>query len=396
MMEPLVKIAIASDLHCHAPREDGPASFLTSGLDRIPVGKHPVEALRALVEKYSVDANILLCPGDITDRICKPGLHSGWDFLKEIGQCLNIELLVATLGNHDVDSRGGGDSLQTARALRPNEFPVKHQELRDEFWLKGYFLLQEGVCDILTINSVAGHFNETLAKRGSVAEGLLESLQSELAEKEARPNRVALVHHHPLPHERLALGSEDLMENGDELISVLEENNFGLIIHGHKHHPRLRYSSESSSGPAVFAAGSFSAFLSPYLAPNTRNLFHVIELVGEVEGCYAPGQIRSWEFNYTRGWSEPSHRSAGLPAIAGFGCRETPEAIARRMSKILLKMGERVVAWELVAEAIPSVDYLLPQDLRKLGEELKQYDVDLWPRPPERPENIVITGKQDA
>jgi UDP-2,3-diacylglucosamine pyrophosphatase LpxH len=36
------------------------------------------------------------------------------------------------------------------------------------------------------------------------------------------------------------LGSYDLMINGEQLVDILEKHNFCLLIHGHKHHPRIQ------------------------------------------------------------------------------------------------------------------------------------------------------------
>jgi len=391
-MIPLVKLAVASDLHCHPCNESSQSSFLLADALRKPVGKHPVESLAKLVDDESLSANIVLCPGDITNQVNRQGLHSGWNFLKEIQDLLGATHLLATLGNHDIDSRHLHDSdpFHLVKGIRPRELPLYDRSARDEFWARGFCIKRADRCDVLIINSVAGHFDSQKAKRGSLSQVLLDELNEYLDRFDGLAStRIAMVHHHPLAHEQLDLGADDLMEKGELLLEILEDFNFSLVIHGHKHHPRLRYGPSSASGPTVLAAGSFSA-VSAQLLSNTRNLFHIIELFEDIPECTGPGIIRSWEFNYTRGWSEPSAKSADFPATAGFGCRASPQALASEISEFLYNQPERIVSWEEVIRELPHSNFLLPRDLEKLGRELKEnHSIDLWPRPPDRPEHAA-------
>jgi len=390
-MNTLVRIAVVSDLHCHPFRNDSPSSFLTSDGLRRPSGKHPVESLAKLVQEENLRTNLVLCPGDITDQVNIQGLHSGWEYLKEIKELLGASDLLTTLGNHDVDSRHlhDPDPFQLAKGIRPREFPLGADSSRDTFWGRGFCLYETNHCHVLILNSVAGHFSNEQAKRGSLSMPLLEDLKRHLSECQLSVPKIAMVHHHPLPHEQLGLGTQDLMENGEILLEILEDFGFSLVIHGHKHHPRIRYSPASSSGPTVFAAGSFSA-MSAQLLSSTRNLFHIIELYDEVPGCLFPGTIRSWEFNYTRGWTDPSPKSADFPATAGFGYRASPQELASRIGKFVGDCTDRVVPWEEVARVFPAGEFLLPRDLEKLGRQLKDdYSVELWPHPPDRPEQAI-------
>lgn len=201
--------------------------------------------------------------------------------------------------------------------------------------------------------------------------------------------RVAMVHHHPIAHEKLDLGAEDLLLNGDQLVELLEEHKFGVIIHGHKHHPRIRYAPGRTVPPVVFASGSFSA-MSPFILSNTRNLFHIMDLYDKVPRCGVAGHIRSWEYNFTRGWSPPVARSADIPAVTSFGCREKPTDLAKEVAQIINEVGKPVVDWSQITDTLPCVDFLLPGDLTELGTALRdESGVELWPRPPERPEQVV-------
>ena len=66
------------------------------------------------------------------------------------------------------------------------------------------------------------------------------------------------------------------MVNGSLLLSLLERFGFQLVVHGHKHHPKLSYAAGGGASPAVLASGSLAAIATPILATNARNLFHLV------------------------------------------------------------------------------------------------------------------------
>jgi predicted MPP superfamily phosphohydrolase len=369
-----VKIAVVSDLHCH-PSSVSPAdSFLLSDGLRSPSKFHPIESLLNLISEKGISTDILLAAGDFTNKINQQGLVSGWSYVKELQKALSAQAIVATVGNHDVDSRKtvNFDPFLLPRNFSPADFPCASETQRNKFWLDGFFIHETDVLRVVVVNSVLSHQNEDEAKRGAIKESHLEILERALELSDAKSFNIALVHHHPIPHENLGLGYEDLMVNGSQLIDLLERFKFQIAIHGHKHYPRLRYSSGGASSPAVFAAGSLSAF-SPQMLSNTRNLFHIIALDDSyVEDCVGQGVIRSWEYNSGKGWSLPKKRSADFPAVAGFGCRASHRDLARRTSECLeIKLGE-YRKWSEVLSHLPQIAFLLPSDLEAYGLELKK------------------------
>src|SRR5215203_1128818 len=101
-----VKIAVASDLHCHATASQPTReSFLLTDTARSPWKQHPVESLKRLISANALEADFLFSPGDLTNRCSLEGLRHGWDSVREIASALGGADIVATLGNHDVDSK---------------------------------------------------------------------------------------------------------------------------------------------------------------------------------------------------------------------------------------------------------------------------------------------------
>jgi hypothetical protein len=384
-------IAVVSDLHCH-PSSEVWGSYLHTDAPRIPVKKHPVSALLALLSKQKLKADILLMPGDLADRCNKQGFASAWPFVKEIATALQVEFVGATLGNHDVDSRkkSSGDPFAFCRTAH-TDFPFSDPLLNQSFWSNGFCIHESNTHQILIINSVKHHHDEIEAKKGLIIGEQLEMIEKSLREMRSKGKPLlALVHHHPIQHEDFDSSSEDLMSGGSDLIRLLETYDCELLVHGHKHHAKLSYSSTGANSLAVFASGSLSATNAQGLATNTRNLFHYITLEPfRPDGCTVCGTIRSWEFNMTRGWNTPNFQSAGFPAMAGFGCRLTADELAKRISDHYNGLNLDFIKWNILTLAIPQLRYILPSDFDKLGIILEsQYRLRCLPKPPDEPDLI--------
>ena len=110
----------------------------------------------------------------------------------------------------------------------------------------------------MIINSVATHLTKEAAEHGSISHQQLALLETALSQKEALPFQIAVCHHHPILHEDIGLGTLDVMENGSLLTDLLASHGFHLLIHGHKHHPKLSYAPGAVPLP-VLASGSFAA-----------------------------------------------------------------------------------------------------------------------------------------
>ena len=383
-----VKIAVISDLHCHPETALPLDSFLLCERMRRPAREHPIESLLELIRERKLSADALLVTGDITNKANKQGIISGWNFIKEVSAALSVSELVATVGNHDIDSRGlhSEDPFMVAKSFSPDDFPVSSAAARDDFWERGFCFVETDSLCVLVVNSVLHHYSEAETKRGKINDAQLERLERELEDRPGKAFRVALIHHHPIPHENLKLGADDLVVKGSELLDVLEKARFRIVVHGHKHYPRLRYASGGGSAPTVFASGSLSAFNAQMLS-NTRNLFHIIRLCDEpIPGCVGQGKIESFEFNAGKGWSPPSKRSADFPAIAGFGCRSSYTDLAESTIKVLGASSMGLQQWAAVQVSLPQVEYLLPGDFELYSKELEsRFRVKMYPAPPEIP-----------
>lgn len=387
------RIAVVSDLHCHMNGASSPAcSYIISDAPRIDSRRHPVEALAELVknEPYFNGIDLLLCPGDLANQIDPQGIYSGWQTLQEIGYILGAPPLIATLGNHDIDSHekhdcARSDPLFFGKSLG-SRFPSNDRDANSRYWSEGFHSHLFEDLFILNVNSTHGFNKQPRCKRGGVTDlqrqGIERHLEQNLQEMNNRA-KVLLCHHHPIAHEELNAGNEDLMDQGSLLIDILAKYNFNLVVHGHKHHPRLKETSSSYGRITVLAAGSFSSILTGELAQFSQNLFHVIDI-----DKTGKGEIKSWKFRLTEGWTPADWSSSNIPSISGFGFQGDISVLVDQIDKWLTERNPLQSDWAAVAKKFPMINNLLPGALIKLSEGLMSRHISTMPSPPDRPQLI--------
>lgn len=378
MRPPALTIAIASDLHV-APlskKSGHPApSFLRYGeASTAADATDPFQALQDLIQKENLEADYLVCPGDIAHQADRQGLQYGWELLEKLRKKLRARMLLATTGNHDLTSRGSSEAepQDTLRALKPI-YPVKSKLRTLEYWASNFTEVRKGdVARFLLLNSCAHHAGprEEL-EHGRISSSTLGALRAHLAGTTPATVNILICHHHPQQHQEIALGDYDVMKNGQLLLELLSEPRVGhwLVIHGHKHHPKMTYSAGSAASAVIFSAGSLSACLYPELSTRARNQFYIVDLsLSPIQHCGLAGVVRSWSWAFGRGWL-PSDNSSGLPHLSGFGCRIDPRQLARSVASFLNKP---IMAWDEVLEANPHLRYVLASDFNAMRAVLRE------------------------
>jgi len=167
-----MKIAIISDLHCHAiknARKDKRESFLIVGDPQVPAGRHPVRALLELARSKKMTVDALICPGDLANKVSKEGMEASWNHLRELQRAFKAKSLLCTVGNHDVDSRRKHDPnpFKFIQSFRP-DFPLKQKAQKNNFWTNGFYkrVVSKNL-EVLTLNTVIDHTDEKTAQRGT-------------------------------------------------------------------------------------------------------------------------------------------------------------------------------------------------------------------------------------
>lgn len=366
----VLRIAVASDLHAYTHNSGGATQSHLKVLGASDsASSDPLRHLAELISTQMLKADLLLSPGDLGNKASADGIKYAWKSLHEIGAKLQAQLVTASSGNHDLDSRYNGlsaDPAETLQRLDP-PYPLPGEQDNDRYWARKFVILNTKHYKLVVLNSAAYHGGKPEEiEHGRISAFTISRLQKELSALPTTPVNIILCHHHP--HQFPELFQEDdtydVMKNGQQLLDLLGNGRNGnwIVIHGHKHHARVGYSQGTSSSPIVMAAGSFSAVIYPELQSHARNQFYIIEIpLNNPSGLV--GTIKAWDWT-PRGWIPAVSDDSGLPAIVKFGCRDTPQNLARRIDQCL---GERVAEnWTNILALVPEAEYLLPNDFDSL------------------------------
>lgn len=366
-----IRVAIVSDLHCHREYDSNDKdktneTYLYS--DSLRNSDHPIDSLEKKLKGQKVD--LIFCPGDYTNKSDRLGFVSGWGFVNEIRDFLNADEIIGTLGNHDLDSYNNYSSYSftVAKGIK-RSFPLKDESKRDLFWSKGCVFIEKDSCRVLVINSCHYHHNKANAGHGKIDDDMLSYIEEYLQSNNEEKINIALMHHPPITHARLDLGEDDKIIKADDLLNILGEHGFDLIIHGHKHDPFLRYymTTVGSYRLPIFSSGSFSAKAN-ILYCGMKNFFHIIDIEKNVDDV--KGEILSWTYIPRIGWQFNYEQNA-FPPFSGFGNKLS-------MDEVVDKIEENVTSltnWSVIEERVPNVRNLIPEEHKVVREKLRQKGV---------------------
>lgn len=384
-----LRVAIASDLHTSAtPNND---SWAVSSETR--KGYNPLVGLLDLVDDPAIAADILLLPGDLTNRGDETELGVAWSRAQELGTALGAGHVVATPGNHDLKSHTPGitDVTVAARALTPS-FPTLEPARDAEFWSEGLCVVEGDDWQIVVVNSCVEHYPQPpstatqeeldahaeLVDRGSFTQALEEQLKDVIRNTTTAVN-ILVCHHHPLEHEHEPLFADSYgpMKSGQRLLACLREDtsNHWLLVHGHKHAPRFLHDAGGTAAPFILGAGSTGAQIWSPLHTVARNQFHLLEVSDyrDSRRLGLRGAVQTWFWGYGIGWRPAPREGTGLPGFCGFGTSLSGEVLADAIRAKMDTDGPVISATDLPTD----VFQLLPDDLARLESQLRARQIAL-------------------
>jgi hypothetical protein len=180
---------------------------------------------------------------------------------------------------------------------------------------------------------------------------------------------ILVCHHHPHKHPDILGPDYSDMEGGSDLLSLLGTGEYGnwIVIHGHKHQPRICYAAGTASSPIVFSAGSLSAVLYPELQTTARNQFYLLEFPCSHFGEFGfVGMFRAWDWSHGAGWIK-ARTGSGLPGLGGFGYRSD---ITKLAASVANAVRTPFSTWDELKVTLPELAYVLPGDLELLKKKL--------------------------
>lgn len=372
----ILRIGVVSDLHCHSIENNNGIrdSLITD--EEVPIFQDPYKSFLYLIETTKkIEVDILVVAGDLSNKACPVGLKMGYNIITEISKVLNAEILVTNIGNHDVDSRKiySSDPVKQVKELKPF-FPFNSKENFEYFWDNGFQILEFENYRLLIINTAHNHNDAKKTEHGDISEESLKFLEDNLDKLENNKLGIAVTHHSPIEHSHFNSGITDFMHNGDDLSKIIDKYGFKLLIHGHKHDPRLRQMPGGVNSPFIFSSGSFSAVRERLLLGGV-NTFHVISLnlMGKNKG---QGKIDTWFFTSTKGWNKDI-RNQYFESEVGFGAFTNLDDLSSNIVDFIRSSSNNIVSWSEVVKTFPEIEYLIPTDIEKLEIILKQSRIKL-------------------
>ncbi len=384
-----VVFAILSDPHFAF--EDGGTSHLkikASGeLASDNPAINPWAGLYDLINKQSLAASAILCPGDIAFRSNPDTLSAGWKHLNELGGRLKCEHVICATGNHDVSSRSiasklkedvitnlkaGYGPFEPLKCLTP-PYPlvtlgssnnIGGEDYRVRYFGAGLVLVIAEKYQVLIVNSCCEHGHDDIEfQRGTFPPSAVAELKIALAQCINDKVSVAIMHHPPEPHTQKGGGAHDFIDNGQELLQMLADQGDWLVIHGHKHEARLICASGNGFHPIVFGAASL-AFNLEEISGTFKNQFYLLTV--RLDSGRMTGRFQTWDWSQGRGWSEARPDGNGIYNGAAFGTRDVQKVITD-----IANLQATPMNWEEVIRKVPDADFLPPEARNQVRERLR-------------------------
>lgn len=379
------KFLLLSDIHaCDVdPASSSAPSFVSSFAASSSGRRDPITELEHLVRQDDFRPDAILCAGDITNRSHPGSLAYAWDRLNRLAETCSAKL-IATVGNHDLDSRYQANSFDPrgyAMSLRPH-IPVAARPHFLEYWAENFTLVVENDYKVLALNTAAYHGGgQDVAaelEHGRVSELTLAAIRTVLENAPQTPTNILLCHHHPIKAEQSDHELVGLTRGGDKLIQALDAaSEPWIVVHGHKHVPDLFYGHGGGNSPVILGCASFSAQVNADAQNKNPNQVHLLFSDpdgAKSAGLSSAGVVRSWTWQPGVGWSK-ARGLQGLPHLAGFGYRGNARLLAQRLDQLLIDSDVSQIPWDAAVRSAPELKMLIPRDFRALEASLNQMNL---------------------
>lgn len=365
-----VRIFVMSDLHAFDSmfsKKRKPSWFDIAKTDAD--GDNPIADLKTLIAEKGISADYLFFCGDLADQAYPSATERAWREMHQINGLLGSKALIATAGNHDLDSRhihNDHDAKGCLLGLKPS-FPLTDEHDCNHYWTH-HFVVVEPIdipVRIITINSSAYHGEKKEHERGRISKRTLDRFKAVLKGRTRKSANIVMVHHHPQKLSELKRGDYDDMIGGYDFLQALDPIEYGpwLVLHGHKHFPKITYAQGGGTSPVIFSAGSCAAIPDPDVQDQVGVQVYLITLdlkAGDNSNCY--GKFETWDWAGARGWNL-SQKRTGLPSSGGFGHRSDIGLLAAGIARKVTAVPQH---WDDIVRHHPKVLYMIPSDLDSL------------------------------
>lgn len=333
--------------------------------------------LREILRSGQIPApDLFICAGDMGDKADANAIRAVWESINEMAADASISKVLATCGNHDLDTRHIENKFDPKGFLRaldppfPTPFICREDPVQLSYWADNFYLFEDTDWRVLNINSCAYHgYGDKGApelEHGRVSDFTIDNIRRALKSISSTASakfNVCIFHHHLREVSSDQFSDKSKMSGSENLVDLLSEAQFGewLIIHGHRHRGEI-YQASGISSPVVLSCASFAATPVGDEHNPSPNQFYLIELEKPAAGRYRmKGEVLAWNWSPSYGWLPAGNTPGGLPRLCGFGFKGDLHDIADKISTTVMKSGR--LRWENARSDFPELKHFLPKDI---------------------------------
>lgn len=283
-----------------------------------------------------ITADYLLVCGDISCEATVDEIRLSAEIIKQITEKLKAKEVFFVPGNHDKDwtlAEKNGDSgkfwmrysyepLRTIGGILASSIRnAKGNTLEHPF----YSVWERDNIIVAGINSAFHDQKNEKVHYGFYSQDILDKLDKELSLTNLEGKiKIFMLHHHPSNFNEPIPDDVDhsVMQNAENIKAVIEKHKFDMVVHGHKHLPKVEIMTRSSGVPLVYlCSGSFSAKIDTRYSGKVKNTFHIIEIDGRCSSSgLLRGRVRSWSYSTIDKWYPSVKGEDYIDHAVRFGC----------------------------------------------------------------------------
>lgn len=345
-----LKLAIISDLHIGNAR----ANDLNPDNSGNYADDHFLKTFVEFVQEENLTADYLFIPGDMSNKGNPKELKLASNVIEQCAEALSVtfENIFFVPGNHDVDwsiSKLDADANDAYHELRyehlKNEKLLFHkllQNCQSEFYNSPYFTYkQTDEIFVLAYNSTWNDGPRKQPHFGIISKDHIKEISTLLTGLDIPEETIKLfmVHHHPInyssPNDHVDFSA---MQNAEALLDLLHRHNFDVMLHGHKHYPRLKPTNLGGYKKPILilGSGSFCAKLFEGWNGFINNQFHILDIEGRNHNSSIIGRVKSWTY-LSREWRKSKKAHHGIEHLKPFGGVNDDAELEEQLVKIISK-----------------------------------------------------------
>lgn len=385
-----IKIAVISDIHIgtHARSKDLNPHVVEPGS-----ANKFIDRFLEFIKVEGITADYLVISGDISSKCMRQEFLHAEQVILKIADGLRVksDKVYFVPGNHDVDwdvlslrhnSPEDKSDLRIKQRYDPIKFVDFFHSSNSASELNGLFDDPYIACwdldDVCFVgyNSAWHDEPEQMNHPGLVDAQHLQALRNLLEGKTLDGKvKIFITHHHLIPHDEPDFKPNfSVMQNAEGLLDILDKFRFDVVIHGHKHYPRIKhYDHGGNHKIIVIAAGSFSAALGTHL-DYTANMFHLLTTESRhSDDETIQGKLNSWAYSEARGWYT-NKEEVGVNPCEPFGYYNSLSILYREVVNLINKAFaiHGSIKWSKLLEDNPDLQYVGSRSMKALCNKIEE------------------------